>query len=187
MANNLKTQISQYIALLLRHKPEVGGLTLDNHGWCDTKALIKSIKMEFNNFNMELLEEIVREDSKQRYSFNENKTKIRANQGHSIKVDLEFKEIHPDKPLYHGTATRFLNSIMKEGVKPQSRQWVHLTDNLEEAVATGKRHGTPVILVINVANMLKDGYKFYISENNRYMIKEIPSKYIIETRYLYDN
>ena len=178
MSNDLKTNQSKYISLLLRHKPEAGNLTLDSHGWCDTNKLINAVKREFGQFDLNSLEEIVREDSKQRYSFNENKSKIRANQGHSINVDLEFKEIIPTKTLYHGTATRFLDSILKEGLKPQSRQWVHLTDKLEEAIATGRRHGKPVVLYIKVDKMLEDGYKFYISENNRYMIKHVPSKYI---------
>ena len=183
MSNDLKTKQSKYISLLLRHKPEAGNLTLDQHGWCDVRALIKAVKDQFKGFSLADLEDIVTTDEKQRYAFNDTKTKIRANQGHSINVDVEFKELIPTTNLYHGTATRYLDSIMRDGLTPQSRQWVHLTDKLDEAILTGSRHGTPVVLVIDVAKMIEDGYKFYISANNRYMIKHVPAKYIINMIY----
>ena len=183
MSNDLKTSQSKYISLLLRHKPEAGNLTLDLHGWCDVSALIKAVKNKFKSFSLNDLENIVATDEKQRYSFNDTKTKIRANQGHSVNVDIEFKELTPTTNLYHGTAIRYLDSIMKDGLTPQSRQWVQLTDKLDEAILTGRRHGTPVVLVIDAPKMAEDGYKFYISANNRYMIKHVPAKYIIDFIY----
>ena len=126
---------------------------------------------------METLEDIVATDNKQRYSFNEDKSLIRANQGHSIPVDVELKENEPPEFLYHGTATRFLNSILNDGLKPMSRLYVHLSKDIETAWKVGKRHGDPVILKINSRDMYKDGYKFYLSENGVWLTEKVDAKY----------
>ena len=114
------TTISKYISLILRHKPETIGITLDDHGWADVDALLEGIRRKYP-INREILEEIVRSDSKQRYSFNEDRTMIRANQGHSIQVDVELSEAEPPEILYHGTAERFADSIEKQGLLPGNR------------------------------------------------------------------
>lgn len=180
MANDRKTQISKYIALLLRHKPEEGNLTLDKEGYCPTSDLIKAVKRRFGNFTLEDLKNIVASDEKGRYSFNVNETKIRANQGHSTnQVNINFKEVTPPDILYHGTATRFLNNIYEEGLKPMSRQYVHLSKDTETATKVGQRHGKLYILRINTKQMYEDGYKFYISDNGVYLTKVVPTKYFI--------
>ena len=107
-------KLGKFLSLILRHKPETVRITLDKNGWVDVNELIEKIKLSGRYIDMEILERIVRENNKKRYTFNENKTKIRASQGHSIEVELNLKEMTPPKILYHGTATRFLESIKKK-------------------------------------------------------------------------
>lgn len=171
-------KLSVFISLILRHKPETIGIQLDEHGWANVDELIEGINNSGRKIDMEILEEIVRTDNKQRYSFNEDKTLIRANQGHSIPVDVELKEQQPPQILYHGTASRFLNSIMQDGLKPMSRLYVHLSSDMETAMKVGKRHGEPVVLKINSEEMCNDGIKFYLSENGVWLTKSVDMKYI---------
>ena len=174
-------KLSIFISLVLRHKPEAAHITLDEHGWADVEELLKGICDMGRKIDMDILEEIVAADKKQRYSFNQDKTLIRANQGHSIPVDVELKEQEPPEFLYHGTATRFLNDIMKEGLKPMSRLYVHLSKDIETAMKVGKRHGTPVILKIHSGDMYRAGYKYYLSENGVWLTKAVPAEYL--TKY----
>lgn len=171
------TEISKYIALILRHKPEAIGITLDEHGWANVDELIAGISKEYD-FNMEMLEEIVRTDNKQRYSFNEDKTLIRANQGHSIPVDVELEKATPPDILYHGSAVKFETSIDKEGLIPKSRLYVHLSKDYDTAVTVGSRHGKPVIYKVKAGEMTKDGYEFFLSANKVWLTKSVPVKYL---------
>ncbi len=171
-------KLSVYISLLLRHKPEAAGLTLDEHGWADVEDLIVGVNHSGRKINREILEEIVRTDNKQRYSFNENKTLIRANQGHSIPVDVELEEQEPPAFLYHGTADRFLKSIMVEGLKPMSRLYVHLSKDLETAKTVGRRHGAPVVLKVRSGRMSQDGIPFFLSENGVWLTKKVDVGYL---------
>jgi len=174
------TKASKYIALLLRHKPEEGDLTLDKEGYCLTNDLVKALKRKFIWFTLEDLKDIVASDEKGRYSFNETKSKIRANQGHSTtQVDITFKEVTPPDILYHGTATRFLDDIYREGLKPMSRQYVHLSKDTETATKVGSRHGNLYIINIDAKKMYEDGYKFYLSDNGVYLTKAVPTKYFM--------
>ena len=170
-------EIGKLISLLLRHHPEALGLSIDEHGWMDTKALIEKLN-EKQPFDMAMLEEIVRTNNKQRYSFNADKTRIRANQGHSIPVDLELLPRTPPKVLYHGTATRFAASIDQQGLKPMQRQYVHLSDNLETAVAVGKRHGAPLVYEVDAEAMQQAGFLFYQSENGVWLTDSVPPEYL---------
>ena len=145
MSKNNK--ISKYIALILRHKPEEIGIKLDEHGWANVEELIKGLQVN-NDFSMEDLEEIVREDSKGRYSFNEEKTLIRANQGHSVKVDVELKEAIPPKILYHGTGKKYTKAIDEIGLIPKTRLYVHLSKDEKTAMSVGSRHGKPAIYTV---------------------------------------
>lgn len=172
------TRTGKFIALILRHKPEVIGITLDAHGWADVGELIAGIQKTRPDFNMEMLEEIVRTNDKQRYSFNENHTRIRANQGHSVQVDVELKEERPPEILYHGTAEKFVTSIIEEGLVPRSRLYVHLSKNMQTAVNVGSRHGKPVVFTVRSGQMYKDGFKFYLSENGVWLTKNVPPEYL---------
>jgi putative RNA 2'-phosphotransferase len=130
-------------------------------------------RIDFNT-----LKNIVETNDKQRYSFNDDYTKIRANQGHSIPVNLQLVEKIPPDVLYHGTATRFLDSIMEEGITKQSRQYVHLSKDVETATKVGKRHGKSIVLVLDALNMYRDGVKFYLSDNGVWLTNYVSSKYI---------
>ena len=170
-------ETSKYMSLILRHKPETIGITLDEHGWADVDELIEGISRT-QNFNMDILEEIVRTDEKQRYSFNEDKTKIRANQGHSIEVDVELEEKEPPEILWHGTGEKFATSIDNIGLIPKSRLYVHLSKDEETATIVGRRHGKPVLYMVNTREMYKDGFKFFLSKNGVWLTKEVPVGYL---------
>lgn len=170
--------LSKFISLILRHHPEAAYIQLDEHGWADVDQLIVGINKSGKKINRDILEEIVRTDNKQRYSFNENKTLIRANQGHSVPVDVELKEQEPPEVLYHGTAQRFYNSIKTEGLKPMGRLYVHLSKDIETAINVGKRHGKPIVLKISSGRMYQDGQAFYLSENGVWLTKKVDINYI---------
>ena len=171
-------KLSMFISLVLRHKPDAAGIALDEHGWENVEELLDGINNTGRKMDMGVLEEIVRTDYKQRYSFNEDKTLIRANQGHSIPVDVELKEEGPPEFLYHGTADRFIKAIMEEGLKPMSRLYVHLSKDMETANKVGKRHGNPVILKVHSGQMSREGIQFYLSENGVWLTKKVDVKYL---------
>lgn len=173
------TDLSRYMSLILRHKPEVIGISLDEHGWANVEELIAGIAKN-NEFNMEILEEIVRTDSKMRYSFNEDKTLIRANQGHSIPVDVELEEKEPPEWLWHGTGEKYSASIDMQGLIPKSRLYVHLSKDRETAVNVGTRHGKPVLYRVQSGLMHAGGYKFYLSANGVWLTKEVPVQYLLK-------
>ena len=172
--------ISRFISLILRHKPEAIGITLDEHGWADVEELIAGIAKQ-QPFTMEMLEEIVRTDEKQRYSFNESKPLIRANQGHSVPVDVELEEKTPPEILYHGTGQKYTESIDRQGLVPRSRLYVHLSPDYDTAVKVGRRHGTPVVYRVHSGSMAADGYRFFLSANGVWLTKEVPSGYLTKS------
>ena len=170
---------SKFISLILRHKPETVGISLDEHGWADIQELIEGVNRADGHFlNMDVLEEIVRTDEKQRYSFNEVHTLIRANQGHSIPVDVEPEEKTPPDILWHGTGEKYVSSIDVQGLIPKSRLYVHLSSDQETARKVGGRHGKPVIYRMNCRQMEQDDFLFYLSANRIWLTKEVPAKYL---------
>lgn len=130
-------------------------------------------------FDMAMLEEIVQTDSKKRYSFSDDKTRIRANQGHSIPVDVELEQKMPPDILWHGTGEKYVGSINKIGLIPKSRLYVHLSGDRDTAQAVGSRHGKPVIYQVDAGSMAADGYPFYLSANEVWLGKEVPARYLI--------
>lgn len=172
---------SVFMSLILRHKPEAIGITLDSHGWANVQELIAGInKADGYYLDMNILETIVKTDNKQRYSFNDDHTLIRANQGHSISVDVELKEAEPPEQLFHGTGEKSVAAIRKEGLKPQSRLYVHLSKDKETAEKVGARHGKPHIFFIHSGKMFRAGYKFYLSENGVWLTKFVPPEFLGE-------
>lgn len=171
------TDISKFISLILRHKPETVGISLDEHGWANVDELIVGISKTYP-ITKELLEEIVATDNKQRYSFNGDHTLIRANQGHSIPVDVELKKQKPPEYLYHGSAEKYEASIDEVGLIPKTRLYVHLSKDYDTAVNVGKRHGKPVVYKVNSGLMAHDGIDFYLSENGVWLTKAVPAKYL---------
>lgn len=173
--------LGRFISLILRHRPEVIGIALDNEGWADTEQLLEGIKATGRKIDMNTLERIVRENNKQRYSFNADKTKIRANQGHSIPVDVKMKQLAPPDRLYHGTSEDTLPLIRQSGIiKKMKRLYVHLSKDIETAVTVGSRHGKPVVLVIDTAAMAADGFAFMLSDNGVWQSEDIPFKYVLD-------
>lgn len=175
----MSNEIGKYIALILRHKPEVIGITLDEHGWANVDDLVEGIRKEYD-FDKEKLEEIVAEDNKQRYSFNEDKTLIRANQGHSIPVDVELEQKTPPDVLYHGTAVKYEASIDDAGLLSKSRLYVHLSVDIDTATTVGKRHGKPVIYKVLAHDMYNAGYQFFLSANGVWLTKCVPKEYLVK-------
>ena len=173
------TDTSRFMSLILRHKPETIGISLDEHGWADVGELIAGIA-KTHEFNMDILEEIVRTDEKQRYSFNEDKTLIRANQGHSIPVDVELDEAEPPAELWHGTGEKYVTSIDGQGLIPKSRLYVHLSKDRDTPVKVGRRHGKPVLYIVKAGEMHRDGYQFYLSKNGVWLTKKVPVKYLLK-------
>lgn len=168
---------SRFISLILRHKPEVIGITLDAHGWARVDELIAGVSRT-RPLTLEMLVEIVEKDSKRRYSFSEDRTLIRANQGHSVDVDVELEEREPPSVLYHGTAQKYTDSIEAMGLVPRSRLYVHLSSDADTAREVGARHGTPVVYTVDAAAMNDEGYRFFISENGVWLTEHVPTKFL---------
>lgn len=171
------TKISRFLSMVLRHKPEVIGIELDEHGWAEVRELLEGMNRKYA-IDMKTLEEIVRTDDKQRYSFSEDRTLIRANQGHSIPVDVELPVRKPPKLLWHGTAEKYVPSIDRLGLLPRSRLYVHLSGDAETAVKVGRRHGKPVVYQVSAEQMEQDGYVFYQSVNGVWLTKSVPVQYL---------
>lgn len=171
-------KISKYMSMILRHRPEVIRIQLDEHGWADVNELIEGIAKK-KKFNREILEVIVRTDSKHRYSFNEDKTKIRANQGHSISVDLELEPLEPPEILWHGTAEKYVASIEKTGLRPGNRMYVHLSSDMQTAEKVGSRHGKPIVYQVKSGEMYRKGFRFYRSVNGVWLTIMVPVEYLV--------
>lgn len=183
MTESNKISMGKFISLILRHKPETVGLSLDNNGWVDVEELLSAIN-KTRRLSFKELEDIVNTNNKKRFSFNDDKTKIRANQGHSIDVDVELEKKTPPNILFHGTSIKSVPSIMKMGLLPMSRLYVHLSSDESTAYKVGLRHGRPVILTIDSSKMYEDGIDFFLSKNGVWLTKNVASKYIsiIEAR-----
>lgn len=177
MTNKDIESTSKYLSLILRHKPETIGITLDEHGWANVDELIEGVS-KTHPINIEILDIIVATDNKQRYSFNDDKTLIRANQGHSIPVDVDLAVVNPPEVLYHGTGEKFVKSIDTQGLLPKSRLYVHLSADTDTAVKVGSRHGKPVIYRVLSGKMCRDGYVFYKSVNGVWLTKSVPVEYL---------
>ena len=176
-------QLSKFLSLVLRHQPETIGLKLDEFGWGDVAFILNKI----NDLSMERLETIVKEDNKQRYSFNEDKTKIRANQGHSVNVDLQLTPVKPPATLFHGTPYDNTTAILVNGLCKMQRQHVHLSADIETArTVTGRRRKKSAILQVAATKMFEEGYEFFCSENGVWLTNHVPAKFIQLTGYLED-
>lgn len=171
------TKTSRYISLLLRHRPDIAGITLDECGWAKVTELIQGVNRT-QPLTMEVLEQIVETDEKQRYSFNENKTLIRANQGHSIPVDVQLERKQPPAKLWYGTGEKYVESINQKGLLSKTRLYVHLSADYDTAISVGRRHGKPVVYEVDTEAMHRDGYEFYLSVNNVWLTKYVPTTYL---------
>jgi putative RNA 2'-phosphotransferase len=173
-----KTHISKFLSLLLRHQPETIGIILDANGWADVDELIEKSAAHGVSFSPDELDEIVDTNDKKRFAFNEDGTKIRASQGHSVSVDLKLEPVEPPPYLYHGTVAKFLDSILDKGLVKGQRQYVHLSKDLDTAVKVGNRRGKAVILKIDTGTMHSNGYRFFLSANGVWLTEAVPPLYI---------
>ena len=176
MENEFK--VSKLLSLILRHNPDKIGITLDKNGWVDVNSLLENLKKEKVDLTFMELKGIVDNNNKKRFAFSDDFKKIRASQGHSLEIDLDYKEQKPPEILFHGTATKNLNLILTEGIKKMSRHHVHLSQDVVTALQVGKRHGNPLILKVDSYRMYRDGLVFYLSENSVWLIEFVPSKYV---------
>ncbi|MEM8696556.1 MAG: RNA 2'-phosphotransferase [Pseudomonadota bacterium] len=178
---NNNTAISKFFSYVLRHKPEAANLTLDSEGWCDVDALIAGARDNGYKIALGDVERVVANNEKKRFTLSEDGTRIRAAQGHSNKtVAIQYEPVTPPDVLYHGTATRFLESILAEGLKPGNRQHVHLSADEETAIKVGQRHGKPVVLKIDAVQMHDAGLIFHQADNGVWLIDEVPPDFIID-------
>jgi putative RNA 2'-phosphotransferase len=169
---------SKFLSLILRHQPEKIGLVLDENGWADVDDLIERAKLHGRKLTLELLTTVVETNDKRRFLFSADGSKIRANQGHSVEIDLALPPREPPEQLFHGTATRFLESIRSQGLVPGSRRHVHLSPDAETAIKVGQRHGRPVVLDIQSGMMHRTGHIFFCSENGVWLTAHVPAEFI---------
>lgn len=173
-------KLSRFLSLVLRHRPAAIGISLDNEGWVDVNTLLDAARKCGTHISRATLDEVVFSNDKQRFAFSADGLRIRANQGHSIAVRLHLEPKVPPELLYHGTATRFLESIIATGLEKRGRQYVHLSATPETARNVGARHGKPMVLVILAARMHAEGHLFYVSSNGVWLTDAVPSAFIRE-------
>lgn len=177
MSGSLESK-SKFLSLVLRHKPEEIGLTLESEGWAWVEDIIRLSAAKGLVLTTELIHEIVETSDKQRFTMDPTGKRIRANQGHSIPVDLQLAPFAPPATLFHGTASRFLDSIRAGGLLTGARQHVHLSASHAIAAEVGARHGKPVVLRVRAADMHRDGYGFFQSANGVWLTAAVPPAYL---------
>lgn len=169
---------SKFLSFVLRHQPEAIGLRLDAAGWADVDELIRLANASGRALDRDLLFFVVETNDKQRFAFDEARTRIRANQGHSIEVDLGLVPQVPPPVLYHGTALRFIDSIRSGGLVPGTRNHVHLSQTRSTAHAVGARHGKPMVLSVDAAAMHAAGAEFRLAHNGVWLAAHVPVRFI---------
>lgn len=172
------TRISKFLSLVLRHKPETIGITLDENGWTPVTTLMEKLSLAGTQIDIDILKHVVDTNAKKRFAFNDTFDKIRASQGHSITIELGYQPQVPPEILYHGTAAQYIESILSTGLNKGSRHQVHLSADINTAISVGKRHGKPVVLEVAAQKMHKDGYAFFVSENNVWLTDNVPPGYL---------
>lgn len=172
------SKLSKFLSLILRHQPEVVGIVLDPQGWVAIDHLIEACAKAGTRFTRDELLQVVESDDKKRFTVSEDGQRIRAAQGHSVEVELGLVPIEPPETLFHGTATRFLDSILAQGLIPQSRQQVHLSIDQETANKVGQRHGKPAILTIDALRMHREGFAFFLADNGVWLTDKVPVEFL---------
>lgn len=173
-----KVQISRFLSYILRHSPESIGLSLDKQGWGKISQLIKLAQKAGTPLTYTLIEDVVKTNDKKRFAISEDGLLIRAVQGHSLKTTVDYQPMTPPKILYHGTAHRFIDSIFNQGLIPNGRQYVHLSQESKTALNVGTRHGKPVVLLVDSQKMVDEGFEFYQADNGVWLTLEVPAKYL---------
>ncbi|UWZ83637.1 RNA 2'-phosphotransferase [Occallatibacter riparius] len=173
-----QVRVSKFLSLVLRHQPDAAGVTLDEAGWCAVDALLQGCTSHCYEISRDDLARVVEQNDKKRFQFSEDGARIRAVQGHSLDVDLDYQAQTPPEVLYHGTATRFLDSIKQQGLLKMSRQFVHLSATHETALKVGERHGKPVVLGVRAGEMHRSGTPFYRAANGVWLVDAVPPVYL---------
>ncbi|MNC25497.1 RNA 2'-phosphotransferase [compost metagenome] len=173
-------QTSKFLSLVLRHEPGKIGLNLDGQGWANVDELLQKLHAHGQVLDRGGLQDIVATCSKQRFALSDDGQRIRANQGHSITVDLGLVPVEPPPWLYHGTVSRFVGAIREQGLRPGERQHVHLSLDRETAHQVGARRGAPVILSVHAGRMHADGHVFHRSANGVWLTDHVPPQYIAD-------
>ena len=170
-------RMGKYVSMLLRHHPEEAGVILDEHGWTDVDDLIRKVNPKYP-LTEEILHQLAFAPDKQRYEFSDDGRKVRAVHGHSVKVDLGYEEVEPPEILYHGSAEKFRESIKKQGLQKMARQYVHLSERIDQAEEVGKRHGKLILYTVESGKMHEDGFRFYRSTSGVWLTEEVPVRYL---------
>lgn len=179
MLNEKETKrISKFLSLVLRHKPETIGITLDENGWTPVTDLIEKLSTAGTSIDFSILKHVVDTNTKKRFAFNDTFDKIRASQGHSITIELGYEPQVPPKILYHGTAAQHIQSILSTGLNKGNRHQVHLSADINTAISVGKRYGKPIVFEISAEKMHNGGYAFFVSENNVWLTDNVPIEYL---------
>lgn len=179
-AEKLK-KVSKSLSYVLRHQPDSVGLELDESGWVEVARLVEAFRQHGKTLSVDLLQEVVRDNDKQRFEFSPDGGRIRARQGHSVDVDLGYEPATPPDELFHGTATRFLESIFTSGLIKGNRHHVHLSTNKQTMLQVGQRHGKPVVLAVNAVKMVADGHQFFVTGNQVWLTEHVPPQYLSHT------
>jgi putative RNA 2'-phosphotransferase len=174
-----QTQLSKFLSLVLRHKPDAIGLALDSQGWANIEELIDKANAAGTKFDRTELVHVVATSDKKRFSISADGLRIRAAQGHSVSVELGLLPKQPPAVLYHGTATRFVEAILEQGLRPQARQRVHLSLDEETARRVGARHGKPHIFKVDALSMHASGIKFYLADNGVWLTDQVPPEFLV--------
>lgn len=175
-------RMSKFLSLVLRHQPETVGIALDEGGWVGVDELIAACAAKGRRFSREELDHVVATNNKKRFAYSEDGRRIRASQGHSVTVELGLAATAPPDVLYHGTATATLPLILREGLKPMSRQDVHLSADVATAVRVGSRHGRPVVLAVDAAGLAAEGHEFRVSANGVWLTDRVPPERLREVQ-----
>ena len=173
----MKTRISRYMCLLLRHKPEQGDLYIDEYGYTDIDDLVEAVRLKYPKFNKRMLKEIVAEDDKGRYGYDETGFKVRCVYGHSFEI-RPGEAVKPPEVLYHGSAEKYADSIKRDGILSKGRQFVHLTADYDLAVQTGARHGAPAVFTVSAAKANAAGHPFYHPNDKIWLTDFVPVEFI---------
>ena len=178
MTNKETIRTSKFLSLVLRHEPERVGLRLGEAGWVGVDELLKAVNSQGVSLTLDQLKHIVATSDKKRFAFSEDGLRIRASQGHSLEVDLQYAPLTPPETLYHGTAVRFLDSIRQQGLQKMERHDVHLSAETTLTLQVGGRHGKPVLLTIRAGDMHRAGFVFRCSANGVWLVDHVPPQFI---------
>ncbi|MBM3980373.1 MAG: RNA 2'-phosphotransferase [Planctomycetes bacterium] len=178
MDEKRRVRISKFMSLVLRHEPHTAGLTLEPGGWVLIDDLLAGAARAGSRFTRDELLAVVSTCEKQRFALDDSSMKVRANQGHSTEVDLQFEASEPPAELFHGTTERNLPAILRDGLVKMARHHVHLSPDTATATKVGARHGKPVVLLADAARMRADGHTFFRSANGVWLVDHVPPQYL---------